>query len=119
MSGLKIKERKIVFPSLKKDMSLIVPKAKAASLPRKAAVPLIQPNGEEAIALVKEGDFVKTGSQIGKALRAGGVSVHASLSGMVSKVGICPHPVLGRALAVLIESDGMDERAYGLRKEDP
>jgi electron transport complex protein RnfC len=64
--------------------------------------------------LVKVGDLVKTGQMI--ATSKGGLfsPVHASISGKVSSIADCVHPLLGKAKAITIESDGKDENIYSL-----
>lgn len=82
-------------------------------LPHKVYLPLIQHFGKQPDkVLVKAGDLVKTGQMI--ATTEGGLcsTVCASISGKVTSIMDWPHPVLGRAKAVVIESDGKDEKSY-------
>ncbi|MDD5618109.1 MAG: electron transporter RnfC, partial [Candidatus Omnitrophica bacterium] len=84
-----------------------------AGLPKKAFIPLVQHFGKPCDnTLVKPNDFVKTGQDI--ATSEGGLfsPVHSSISGKVIAISDCPHPSLGRAKAVIIESDGKDEKSY-------
>lgn len=86
-----------------------------AKLPSKVHIPLIQHFGKPCDkVLAKLNDFVKTGQMI--ATSEGGVfsPIHASISGKIISITDCPHPLLGRAKAVVIESDGEDEKIYDL-----
>jgi electron transport complex protein RnfC len=87
-------------------------------LPEKVCVPLIQHFGKPCDKiLVKPGDLVKTGQML--ATSEGGLfsPVHASISGKVSSISDFGHPVLGRAKAITIESDGKDEKIYSLPQD--
>jgi len=59
---------------------------------------------------VQVGDTVKVGTKIGESTGFISSAVHSSISGTVKKIDIFPHPTLGKAEAVMIESDGLDER---------
>jgi len=84
-----------------------------ALVPKKVILPLSQHFGKPCDqVLVKAGDLVKTGQMIATAQGGLFAPVHASVSGKVLAIGEYPHPVLGRSKAVVIESDGKDERAY-------
>ncbi|MBL7132288.1 MAG: electron transport complex subunit RsxC [Candidatus Omnitrophica bacterium] len=86
---------------------------KKAKLSDKVCIPLIQHFGKPCDKiLVKPGDFVNTGQMI--ATSEGGLfsPVHASISGKVASISDCAHPFLGKAKAVVIESDGKDEGIY-------
>jgi electron transport complex protein RnfC len=82
-------------------------------LPQRVVIPLQQHIGAPAKALVKKGDEVATGQVIGEAGGFVSVPVHASLSGKVSAVAKFAHPTLGRALSVIIDSDGQDRTESG------
>jgi len=80
-------------------------------LSSKVYIPLSQHLGKPCNSTVKVGDAVKTGSVIAT-LEAGVFSpIHSSVSGKVAAIQDWPHPVLGRAKAIVIESDGKDESA--------
>lgn len=82
-------------------------------LPRKVYLPLIQHFGKPCDKiLVKPGDSVKRGEMI--ATSTGGLfsPIHASISGKVISITDCPHPLLGKAGAIIIESDDKDEKFY-------
>jgi RnfABCDGE-type electron transport complex C subunit len=89
------------------------PKAKRIQTkpaPKRVLIPLRQGFGEEATALVKEGDRVKTGQMIGRADAKISTPVHASLTGKIIKIEKRAHPLGGGpATVVIIESDGPDE----------
>ncbi len=79
--------------------------------PAKVIIPLVQHLGKPAHPIVKPGDLVKTGQLIGsledKAIYA---PVHSSVSGKVIAIDELPHPGLGRGRAVVIGSDGLDQK---------
>ena len=82
-----------------------------AALPAKAAIPLSQHIGKICQPLVKVGDYVKTGELIATLDEKVVFSpVHSSVSGKVIAIDDMPHPLLGRAKAVVIVSDGLDEK---------
>ncbi len=83
---------------------------KEAKLPGKVVIPLSQHTGAPAEPVVKVGDEVKVGTEIGKSDKFISSPVHSSLSGKVVAIEKHPHPVLGRALAIVIEGDGKDDR---------
>lgn len=82
-----------------------------ASLPEKAVIPLSQHLGKMAQPIVKVGDSVRTGQLIAtleeKAVFA---PIHSSISGKVASIEELPHPLLGRSKAIVIDSDGQDEK---------
>ncbi len=82
----------------------------AFAAPAKAIVPLVQHIGAPARPVVKIGDRVLIGQVVGEAGGFVSASVHAPISGKVTALSTCPHP-LGRAVpCVEIENDGMEER---------
>lgn len=93
---------------------------KKAKLPEKVCIPVIQHFGKPCDKiLVKPGDLVKTGQMI--ATSEGGLfsPVHTSISGKVSLIADCPHPLLGKTKSITIESDGKDEKAHsGFRTKE-
>jgi Predicted NADH:ubiquinone oxidoreductase, subunit RnfC len=78
-------------------------------LPVEVVIPLSQHTGTICEPLVKKGDRVLTGTKIGQSSNVLSSCVHASISGTVRGIELCPHPVLGQCLAVIIDSDGRDE----------
>lgn len=86
-----------------------------ASLPSKAVISLQQHLGRPLDrVLVKIGDVVRRGQLLATSDRGVFAPVHASLSGTVRAVADFPHPTMGSARAVVIESDGRDEPAEGM-----
>ncbi|MFH1190954.1 MAG: electron transport complex subunit RsxC [Candidatus Omnitrophota bacterium] len=80
-------------------------------LPLKVYIPLIQHLGKICIPEVKVGDTVGLGQKIASATAHVYAPIHASISGKVVAIQNWPHPVLGRAKAVVIEGDGQDNPA--------
>ena len=80
-------------------------------LPLKVYLPLIQHLGKICNPEVKVGDSVSFGQKIASATAHVSVPIHASISGKVVAIQDWPHPVLGRAKAVVIEGDGQDNTA--------
>ena len=73
-------------------------------------IPLSQHLGKPCTDLeVKVGDEVLRGQRLALANAHLFAFVHSSISGKVVSIEDCPHPVLGRAKAVVIESDGQDK----------
>jgi len=92
---------------------------KQAKLPSKACIPLIQHFGKPCDKiLIKPGDLVKTGQMIATLEEGLFSPIHASISGKVSSITDCVHPLLGKAKAVTIESDGKDEKIYSLPQNE-
>jgi len=85
----------------------------AIPLPFRVYIPLSQHLGRSCLPLVKIGEAVKRGQKIASAEAHVFSPIHASISGKVASIQDWPHPVLGRAKAIVIESDGLD-RAYEL-----
>jgi electron transport complex protein RnfC len=81
-------------------------------LPGTAVIPLWQHAGLPAQACVAVGRQVRTGERIGKPDGAVSAAVHASISGTVTAITEIVLPGGKRSPAVVIESDGRDERAY-------
>ncbi|MDD5669243.1 MAG: RnfABCDGE type electron transport complex subunit C, partial [Candidatus Omnitrophica bacterium] len=76
--------------------------------PLKAYIPLSQHIGKICSPLVQPGDTVLRGQKIAAAENGVYVPVHASISGKVIAIEECPHPILGRCKAIIIENDGKD-----------
>ena len=86
-------------------------------LPSKVYIPLIQHLGKICNPEVKVGDTVSLGQRIASIAANVYAPIHASLSGKVVAIQDWPHPVLGRAKAIVIEGDGQDNLA-GFRLKD-
>ncbi len=78
-------------------------------LPQRVYIPLIQHVGKACNPLVKTGDSVLVGQKIASIDARVYAPVHSSISGKVISIDDWPHPVLGRAKAIIIESDGLDK----------
>ena len=74
--------------------------------PKTVVIPLSQHLGAPANAIVEVGDTVKVGQKIGEAAGFISAPVHSSVSGKVIAIEERPHAVAGKAMAVVIESDG-------------
>jgi electron transport complex protein RnfC len=96
---VKLKEHK--YPTENKPIEAI-------PLPFRVYIPLSQHLGKSCIPLVKIGEAVKKGQKIASAEAHVFSPIHASISGKVASIQDWPHPVLGRAKAIVIESDGLD-----------
>lgn len=84
--------------------------------PPKVYLPLIQHLGKICNPEVKTGDTVSLGQRIAGIQAHVYAPIHASISGKVVAIQDWPHPVLGRAKAIVIESDGQDDDSvFGLR----
>ena len=77
-------------------------------LPSQVIIPLSQHTGAVCESLVKKGDTVNTGTLIGKSDKFISSQIHSSVSGQVKDILDYNHPVLGKSLAVIIDSDGKD-----------
>ena len=80
-------------------------------LPLKVYLPLIQHLGKICNPEVKVGDTVSFGQKIASISASVYAPIHASISGKVVAIQDWPHPVLGRAKAVVIEGNGQDNLA--------
>ena len=76
--------------------------------PANLAILLSQHIGAPCEALVKMKDEVKVGQKIGDADSFVSAPVHSSVSGTVTGIKPCPHPLGMTVQAVLIESDGQN-----------
>jgi electron transport complex protein RnfC len=107
-----------VHPEYNKHITGAKP-IKVLPAPNLVVIPLSQHAGAPAEPLVKKGDSVLVGQEVGRS--AGGISaaVHASVSGTVLQVE--PRPSInGReVLSVVIENDGQDAKAPMTGHHDP
>ncbi|MDD4262723.1 MAG: electron transport complex subunit RsxC [Syntrophaceticus schinkii] len=89
-----------------------------SELPHKVILPVRQHIGAPSVPIVNKGDNVKKGQVIAAAAE-GAVSsnVHATISGTVVDISEQPHPSFGECLAIIIESDGLDQWAEGIPTE--
>jgi electron transport complex protein RnfC len=89
-------------------------------LPSVVYIPLSQHTGKACDILdVKIGDQVLKGQRIAHAQAKIYAPIHASISGKVTDIRDCPHPVLGQAKAIVIESDGLDRAPEHQNTREP
>ncbi len=100
-----------VHPKGCKELSSDVPII-TLCLPEQVVVPLVQHIGPPCVPLVRTGDTVKTGMPIAASEKFISTPIHASISGKVKAIKKYSHPVLGSCEAIIIDSDGRDEKAY-------
>jgi len=87
-------------------------------LPSKVYLPLIQHLGKICNPEVKVGDTVKLGQRIASIQANVYAPIHASIPGTVVAIQDWPHPVLGRAKAIILEGNGQsDEATFSLRSQ--
>ncbi len=82
------------------------------SLPNRVIIPLAFYGGKKCEPNIKEGDRVSTGQVLCEPQEHISTFIHSSISGVVSKIGEFPHPVLKKSYGVLIESDGKDLKGF-------
>lgn len=80
-----------------------------APLPKQVYIPLSQHIGNVCIPEIKIDDVVFTGQRIASSAAHIYAPIHASISGKVVSLQDWPHPVLGRAKTIVIESDRQDK----------
>jgi Na+-translocating ferredoxin:NAD+ oxidoreductase subunit C len=88
-----------------------------AGLPETAVIPLSQHGGAPASPLVKKGDKVKTGQQIGKSEGFISANIHSSVSGTVIKTDFSPDVSGYKKQAVFIKVEG-DEWEDDIHRSD-
>lgn len=108
-----------------KKVSCEVP-VERTPLPQRLYVPMLQQSGREAEPVVREGQQVLKGEQIGRFLHLGTGCVHAPTSGTVSAIVQHPisHPSGMDGRCVVIRPDGLDrwtdlEPAGNWREDSP
>ena len=97
-----------VHPKDYKDLSKDV-RIETIPLPSRVVIPMIQHIGAPSEPIVKQGDEVLTGQIISNPSAFVSIPMHASISGVVSKIEKLPTPVGTNALAIEITSDGKDQ----------
>jgi electron transport complex protein RnfC len=85
---------------------------KRTPVPKKVRIPLSQHAGKPADPVIKIGDYVKTGQQIGQANGFISANIHSSVTGQVLSISKFPHPVSGESFCVEIESAEKEEFVY-------
>lgn len=120
MFGLK-KIRGGVHPDGHKDESRLLSILTDMPLPEMLTLPLCQHSGDDAIALVKEGDRVLKGQKIARANGRHSANMHAPTSGIVRAIKPVPmpHPSGLPANAILLEPDGLEEWTELMPHPDP
>lgn len=96
-----------IHPDPKKDVTANQP-IESMPLPKRLVIPVRQHIGAPATPLVKKGDQLKTGQLIAQSSSQLSSNIHSSTSGIVVDVDQYPHPVFGKSLAIVLESDGLD-----------
>ncbi|MDD5614052.1 MAG: RnfABCDGE type electron transport complex subunit C, partial [Candidatus Omnitrophica bacterium] len=94
---------------IKKESSLAPEIAfKAAFVPNRVILPLSQHAGKPSRILVKESQTVKAGEKIAELDGCVSANLHASISGVVTKIDRHFHPVINLSRAVFISAQGPD-----------
>lgn len=102
---LKMKFPGGVHPPTYKGLTRDLP-IKDMPFPKKVVLPLLQHTGAPCMALVKPQEKVKLGQKIAHSDKFISCPLHASISGVVTKIESFNHPVLGSYPAIFIEKDG-------------
>lgn len=89
-----------------------------ANMPKEVIIPLSQHIGAPSKAVVKKNDEVKVGQLIGQASGQFSANVHSSVSGVVKEIRNIQTASGRNAQAVVIETDGLDEKIYGKETVD-
>lgn len=92
---------------------------KKVFIPQKVIIPLLQHTGSPAESVISVGDSVKVGQLIAKPTGFISSSVHATISGKVTKISHSPTPVYGHVLSVSIESKDEDQEFNIIEQSDP
>lgn len=87
----------------------------AMPVPSKVIIPLRQHIGAPCEPTVKKGDLVKKGQIIADSEAFVSSPIHASTSGKVLDIAEMPHPVFGKCMSIIIESDGQDDWVDGIQ----
>ena len=92
---------------------------KQASLPKRITLPLYRQIGKPSKAIVRPGDYVQVGTKVAQAEGFISSSVHSPVSGKVAGIEPANHPILGKSVSVIIESDGRQEICAGILQKAP
>lgn len=98
-----------IHPLYFKELSRHSPIRKL-KVPPQVTIPLVQNTGAPSLPKVKTGDEVKVGTLIAESGKFISAPIHSSVSGKVKAIKRASHPVVGRCEAVVIDSDGKDEK---------
>ncbi|MDD5259458.1 MAG: electron transport complex subunit RsxC [bacterium] len=106
-----------IHPSGKKELtcSQVV---KVMPPPKMVVIPLLQHIGAICEPLVQKGDKVKKGQKIGESSSLITAPVHASISGTIADIRLYSHPLGNKVLSIIIESDGLDQWAEDIKRDD-
>lgn len=96
-----------VHPPGSKSLTAAMP-IKAAPVPSKVYLPLIQHTGAVLEPLVKPGDAVKLGQKIADSKSFVSAPLHSSVSGKVLEIKPFDHPAGKKVGTIIIENDGQD-----------
>lgn len=86
-----------------------------AKVPSRLIIPMSQHSGAPCKPLVEVGDEVRMGQKIGDVDAFISAPVHASVSGKVVEIVPYPHPSGNPCMSVVIENDGKDTWAEGVK----
>ncbi len=93
---------------------------KRVFVPKRVVLPLSQHTGSPAEPVVKAGDPVEAFSEIAKATGFVSSSIHASISGKVTKISHSPAPTSNRAFSIFIESQDDEDQDFKTKeRRDP
>ena len=101
----------------KKDFFFLAWTIHRPSPPSAVTIPLKQFSGFEAVPCVEEGKRVLAGQVIALPKQISDVSIHASISGKISRIFTGRHPFFGKSKLLEIISDGLDEKIPHFGKE--
>jgi len=86
---------------------------KSVTAPKKVILPLSQHIGKPSQPIVKPGDHVDMGTKIAQAAGFISANLHSPVNGTVKAIEEAAHPISGKCLSIIIESDGTGaERQY-------
>jgi electron transport complex protein RnfC len=83
-------------------------------LPSRVVVPVRQHIGAPCTPIVAKGERIRTGQILATSENYISSTIHATISGTVLDIADYPHPVYGKCLSIVIESDGLDEWIEGI-----
>ena len=104
-----------IHPPANKELTMGKPIVRLPA-PKKVIIPLKQHIGALLEPKVAVGDRVRIGQLLGDSDAFVSAPVHSSVSGTVVDIGLYDHPGGVRIPAVVIENDGLDEYAEGIKK---
>jgi len=87
--------------------------------PDRVVIPLAQHTGAPCKPLVEKGQEVERGQKIGEAEAFISAPVHTPISGVVKEIAPHPHPVVGEAMAVVVEGGEEEPEDWPRGELDP